>query len=236
MQAKLGSAFRRGKSMSIRIMWAAFVVVVSAAATPAVALSKAGVATFHIGSAGFEMPLPAGYCLPAGHSADVAQVIAAGDKENVTDLSLFSCSGDPFANYILIKTPIPALMADVTREQALAGIGKVFDTNEFQQLLSSGELNGRAAKELGSAIGREIDLSGELKPLGKDATCGYLGGIMQVKMETTAARVSLGACLSVVGRRFMAVYVYGPDKGTAGVAAELAEARRLMETIRPTAD
>ena len=59
-------------------------------------------------------------------------------------------------------------------------------------------------------------------------------GTMDVKMPQITYRVSVGTCLTAVGRRFIAVNAYGPDKGSAGVAALVATARRVMETIRPS--
>src|SRR3954468_23012087 len=149
------------------------------------AQGKPDKATFRIAGAGFEMPLPAGYCLPTGKAVDGAQITAAGDRDNVTDLTLVSCTGEPFSSYILIKTPTTVLTLDINREQALKGLGEAFDAPDFKQKLASGELLRDSGKGVSDALGQRVDLVGEVKPLGKDEACAYVGGTADVKLTNS---------------------------------------------------
>jgi len=203
------------------------------AATGAGAQTKPGWTSFTVGGANFEMPIPAGFCLPNGKTADAARLLATGDKDNVTSVTLLSCTGDGFDTYILIKTPVSLSNTDFTREETLKSLGAAFETPLFKDRLPSAVID-KSAQGLSEAFGQKVDLAGEVKPLGKDQACAYLGGTMDVKMPQITYRVSVGTCLTAVGRRFIAVNAYGPDKGSAGVAALVATARRVMETIRPS--
>jgi hypothetical protein len=64
---------------------AAAVVMVSCAHAQIPAADA--VATFRVGGVDFKLPLPSGYCLPVDKYIDVAQVVAATDNQNVTDLT-----------------------------------------------------------------------------------------------------------------------------------------------------
>jgi hypothetical protein len=201
-------------------------------AAPASAQAKPQVAGFRISGVALEMPVPAGYCLPTGKWTDVAQLMAAADKDNVTDLTLFACPGDGGNDYILVKTPTKVLMVDTGREEALKELATAFDTPELKAEFSSGKLMTDAGKGISDAFGHKVDLAGEIKPLGRDEACVYLGGSTEVKAPNVSYRISVGGCISVVGRRMLSVFLYGPDKGPAGVAALVVRSRRLMETIR----
>ena len=218
--------------MTLGLALAAAAAMISAAAGPADAQAKPAVGSFRISGVGFEMPVPAGYCLPDGKQSDVAQFMAAADKQNVTDLTLFACPGEWKNDYILIKTPVDVLLADVGREEALKALGAAFDNPVTKEAFSSGKLLTDAGKGISEVAGRKVDLTGEIKPLGRDEACAYLGGTTEVKAPNVSYRISVGGCITVVGRRILTVFVYGPDKGSAGVAALVARSRRLMETIR----
>jgi len=201
--------------------------------TAAAAQGKPGWASFSVGSANFEMPIPAGYCLPTGKGSDAARLLATADKLNVTSLTLLSCTGNPFGTYIIIKTPVPVVNSDFTREEMLKSLGSAFEAPSIKEKIATGALLNESADGLSTAFGQKVDLSGDMRPRGKDDACAYLGGTLELKSTQIAYRASMGSCLTAVGRRFIAVHVYGPDKGPAGVAALIATSRRVMETIRP---
>jgi hypothetical protein len=82
---------------------------------------------------------------------------------------------------------------------------------------------------------RKGDLSGDVRPLGKDERCAYLGGVMQVKSATSDYRISIGICMTVVAGRLLTINWYGPDKGSAGVGELLVRAKRLAVGIKGAA-
>jgi hypothetical protein len=90
--------------------------------------STQGTASFRVNGVSFELPIPAGYCLPTGRDIDAVQIMAAADDRNVTHLALFRCDGrgDPALDYIFVKTPVTTLGATVSREGFLSAIGEVF--------------------------------------------------------------------------------------------------------------
>jgi hypothetical protein len=202
------------------------------AATAAAAQTKPEVGSFRISGVSFEMPAPPGYCLPKGKDVDVAQLLAAGDTQNVTHLTLVRCSADSPNDYILVKTPTGALLADVGREDALKALAAAFDEPALKDKFSSGKILAEAGEAISGTLHRKVDITGEVKPAGRDQACAYMGGTTDVKAPETSYRVSVGGCITAVGRRIVSLFVYGPDKGASGVTALLGRARQLMETIR----
>ncbi|HEX8124109.1 MAG TPA: hypothetical protein VF548_00840 [Allosphingosinicella sp.] len=200
-------------------------------------------ASFRVGGVEFQLPLPPGYCLPRGLQVDVAQLVAAGDTANVTDLTLFPCtapaSGPELGNqkdYILIKTPKQAMVTQVTRKDLLAGLGEAFDNPAFTEALNSGKLMKDAGQGVSNVVGTKIDLSGNVAPRGKDDVCAYLGGAMTVTSAVKSYALSVGACITAVGGRILTIYWYGPDEGPASVARLLVKAKGVARTITSRAD
>ena len=195
-------------------------------------------ASFRVGGVELQAPIPAGYCMPAGTEVDVAQLLAAGDDQNVTHLTLVRCRapGAPErtglgSDYILVKTPKQALLVEIGRDQMLAAMGQAFENPALAEALASGKPAEDAEKSLSRVIGDKIDLSGNVVPLGRDDVCAYLGGIVNVSTSTQSYRISLGACMTAVGGRLLAIYRYGPDEGQAGVARLLVKAKEFARTF-----
>jgi hypothetical protein len=213
------------------------------AAPNALAAPKPAEASFRVGTVELKLPLPSGFCLPRGLQADVAQLVAAGDNENVTHLSLFPCNAAVAGpdlgaqkNYILIKTPKQALIAQVGRAELLQGLGEAFEKPAFTEALASGKFMKDAGKGMGEVIGTKVDLSGDVAPRGKDDFCAYLGGTMAVASAIKSYKLSVGACITSVGGRILSIYWYGPDDGSSGVARLLMKAKGLAQTIEARAD
>jgi hypothetical protein len=196
-------------------------------------------ASFRVGGVEFQLPLPSGYCLPRGLQVDVAQLVAAGDSDNVTDLTLFPCSAPVDGpglgaqnDYVLIKTPKPLLIVEASREEVLRGIGEAFENPAFTQAMASGQLMTEAGKDVGDVLGAKVDLSGDVAPRGKDDVCAYLGGTMAVQSPRASYTLSVGACVTAVGGRMLTIYWYGPDQGPASVARLLIKVKGLAQTIK----
>lgn len=201
-------------------------------------LAAAAQASFSVGGVEFGLPLPSGYCLPRGQQVDIARLVAAGDTANVTHLTLFPCDAALDASglgaqkdYILIKTPKQALSAQVTRDELLKGLGDAFESPAFTQALASGELLKEAGKGVSNAVGRTVDLSGNVAPRGKDDLCAYLGGVMAVASSVKSYTLAVGTCITAIGGRVLSVYWYGSNERPAGVARLLVRAKGLAQTI-----
>ncbi|HYD13588.1 MAG TPA: hypothetical protein VEC11_12145 [Allosphingosinicella sp.] len=214
-----------------------YAVLMLALAAAASAQKAAAQATVSFTSAGirFDVPLPSGYCLPRGPFVEFAQQIATADVQNVTHLTLYRCdqqSGDRVVDYILIKTPRPALGTRITREQLMADLGREFAAIPAGGSLLSDESVDAIEGRIASALGRQLEMTGSVRPLGRDSVCAYLGGIFALTMAGGTHNVSAGACVTSVAERIITVNWYGADRGSAGVAALLARARRLATLIR----
>jgi hypothetical protein len=196
-------------------------------------------ASFQVGGIGFQMPLPSGYCLPRGAQVEIARLVAAGDTQNVTNLTLFPCNAPVEAedlgeqkDYILIKTPKQAVNAEVTREALLQGMGEAFESPAFTQAMASGQFLKEAGKGVSDVVGRKVDLSGTVAPRGKDDVCAYLGGTMVVTSTIKSYTLAVGACITAVGGRILTVYWYGADERPSGVARLLVKTKGLARTVR----
>jgi hypothetical protein len=205
------------------LMGAAMLVVATADA-------EAVTATFRINGVELEMPVPEGYCLPRGRDVDVAQAVSAADADNVTHLTLYPCQPqEPLTDYILVKTPRQAVLQTIDREQLLAGLSEVFDNVDVNSMM--GSMNDRIEENLASVIGTRPDLVGRFRPLARDESCAYLGGTMQVTAAQLTYSISVGACMTAISGRMLTVYLYGPDRGSAGVAELLVRAKALAASI-----
>ena len=210
--------------------WAALLMLVTGSA-PAAAAAPA--AEFRSGGLEFQVPMPEGYCLPAGSDVDIAQLVAAGDSANVTHLTLVPCSKKQGLadDYIILKTPKAVLLVTFDRPQFLEELGAAFGSPELSSALASGKLLEQSGKEMGEVIGVPVDLTGEIKPLGKDDVCAYLGGTINVSSAAASYRIAVGMCMTVVAGRVLTINWYGPDRGSAGVASLLLKSKRLAGQI-----
>ena len=201
--------------------------------SPAAAQEK--VAEYRSGGVNFKVPVPPGYCLPKESQFDALRAAAAGDNRNVTHLALLACNiaaDGSIPEYILFKTPNEVVNATLELGQFLAEAGAAFESPALAELLASGKLTEESEASISKALGSKVDLSGGVRPLGKDERCAYMGGTMQVQRAAIAYKFSVGTCMTVVAGRLMTINWYGPDKGAAGVAALLAASKRLAVSIR----
>jgi hypothetical protein len=178
---------------------------IAACALPA----QAQTASFTMGSVAFEVPVPKGYCVPVGQAADVAALTAAADKENITNLSLFPC-GDKgsAADYYLVKAPKNLIATSITLPELLQSAGAEFDKPEFNAMLASGEINDKTSKAFAELTKQVTTLSGQVRPLGHDETCAYMGGVLTFKSETIDYSRTVSACFTVVANRVTFIYRY----------------------------
>lgn len=204
------------------------------AGSPAIA-AESPRASFSINNIRFSLEIPPGYCEPEGAEIEAARVLAAGDQLNVTHLTLIPCESgaSASADYILIKTPAVVLGATVQRGEFLQMLGDAFANTELMANLTSDRVFAESGRGVSEAFGTEVDLSGSIRPLGRDDMCGYIGGAVRVSSAAGDYNVSFGACLTAISGRIMSVYWYGPDRGSAGIADLLIKAKGLAQRIRP---
>lgn len=218
-------------------MKALFLLAAALATSSVSAADTAAPAGFRVGGVDFSLPLPKGYCLPQGVQIDIAQMIAAADPNSVTDLTLVQCGvtiGTGANDYTLIKTPTAALAAAVDRPQLLASLGAEFDKPETLKMLQSDEFDRKVSEDAGKAIPGKPQFAGDIKPLGRDDVCAYLGGTTKVTGNGISYLQAVGTCITSIGNRVVVVNRYGTKADDAGIAALLREAKAVALTIKAT--
>ena len=192
-------------------------------------------ATFQVGGVNFAMQLPSGYCLPTGQHAALAQLLAATDPTNVTDVALFRCGAPVITDaddYTIIKTPVRVLTETVTRQQVLESVGAEFDKPEFAVLLKSGAIDKQVADNFNKAVPADAKFDGALRPLGRDDTCAYIGGTVAVEGKGLRYTQAVGGCITSIGGRVVLIFRYGIKTGTEDVLQLLRESKALVATIK----
>lgn len=191
------------------------------------------IAQFRINGVDFEVAAPPQSCLPNGHQVDAMQLLAAGDRDNVTHVTFLTCGENvtgKAGRYWLVKTVTALLSVDMTREELLIALTPTFNAGytveETAKILENAEAN------VSSALGAKVEYAGDVQPRGVDKTCAYVGGAIQVTAGTLKYDQAVGGCLTVVGRRQITVYRYGNKTDSASIIALMQEARDFAATIK----
>jgi len=187
---------------------------------------------FRVGPVAFDLPVPAGFCLPQGEDAAAAQLIAASDRDNVTHASLLQCDEKRrWVDYFLIKTPTTALVATMTNDAFQRAAEP-----ELAKGFNSDEITASVSKDVSETVQSKIDLKGQIVFLGKDETCLYLGAVFDVTgANGTAYTLAMAQCMTVVGGKMLSIYRYGEGKDGKAVEALKPSAKALAQAIRPAA-
>ena len=216
-------------------MKALFLLTATLAASTVGAAVTPAPSTFRIGGVEFALPLPTGYCMPQGKQIDIAQLIAAADPNSVTHLTLVRCGVEMTTganDYTLIKTPKTALVVAVDRPTLLKSLGAEFDNPETLKYLQSDAFDKKVSEDLGKVIPGKPQFAGDIKPLGRDDVCAYLGGTTKVEGNGASYSQAVGTCITSIGKRVVVVNRYGVRTDSAGVVALLRQARALALTIK----
>lgn len=215
-------------------MKALFFLAATLAASTAGAAVTAASSTFRVGGVDFSLPLPTGYCMPQGRQIDIAKLIAAADPNSVTHLTLMQCGVEITTganDYTLIKTPNTALVTAVDRPTLLASLGAEFDKPETLKFLQSDAFDKKVSEDAGKVIPGKPQFTGDIKPLGRDGVCAYLGGTTKVVGNGTSYSQAVGTCITSIGKRIVVVNRYGVRADDNGVAILLRQAKALALTI-----
>lgn len=216
----------------MKIIGAALAAIASIAAAPA---ADSRIADFRVGGVSFALPMPEGYCLPIDRQADVAQLLASLDTENVTDLTLMPCNGSlnkGTNDYTVIKTPRTALMASISRPALLAQVGKEFDSPATTADLKSGKTMAPAEDAFSNLTGMKVKLTGDFVPRGKDEVCGYLAGVLRYNSPVLSYDQPLAGCITSVGNRVLYIYRAGMKTDDASILQLMRETRAMALSIK----
>jgi hypothetical protein len=177
------------------------------------------------------LPVPEGFCLPTGPYEVGARQMAAFDEDNVTLLTLNSCSqmaakARRMTHYVHVKFPVSArgltvTMADVHRE--FPDAPDVF-ARWFDAIMDEGDLNG----DFTQLLGKEAVFSQGLRPVGEDQTGFYLAGTLTLEAGDERVVMSAASGVTSIRGKVIAFNVYGPGSTPADIAARLREAKGLV--------
>lgn len=165
----------------------------------------------------------------------MAQLIAAGDTASVTHVTFKRCSGNftlGANDYILIKTPTSMLSVNVDRPALIKELGAQFADPVAVAETSSALNRTDAGADLSRVLGTKVELKGEVKPLGHDEVCAYMGGQIEVKSAATSYLQPTGVCITSVGGKVVTIGRYGTDLTPAAIATLLRETRVIALSIR----
>lgn len=194
------------------------------------------VVRFSVGGVAMTAPIPDDYCVPTGQERRAADLLAEGDRENLTQATLMRCDrqGKPDSmqyDYYLIKSP-RAPMPALKRADFIAMMAKELALPEYQDGRSGKASLNDASGHLTETMGTKIDLSGEIKPRGADASCVYMGGEVSVSSAAISYPVAVGGCGTTVGGQMLFIYSYDDPARPHAVAAQLRRVRALVDRIK----
>ncbi|RYD96724.1 MAG: hypothetical protein EOP61_17590 [Sphingomonadales bacterium] len=194
------------------------------------------VAPFKIGAVAIEAPIPAGFCLPSGDAIAKAQLGAASDTGNTTHATLYACAqmqgSDRINDYFLIKTPKDLLDVKLTRGEVLDALTKELEDPNFSEEKLSRDAGAEASKGISEASGTQTTVTTDIRPLGRDKDCAYMGGIVAATTAEGSFALNVGGCVTAVGDRLVMVFRYAKGTTRAAATALLPDARKLAMALR----
>ena len=190
----------------MRISSVTFVATVVALSAGVSAQAPANTVPFAIGGTGFEVPLPAGYCLPTGDDLENARWAAEQDGANATPVDVERC-GTFGEDYILIKHPRD--IAPITVEKSVF-LGYVQDMLQTQHGMDEvRQAADQAGAEMNENTGGEIQMGApDIRYAGADEDCVYLTGTIPLTAGGTSSVARVGTCFTLVGATHMVVHSY----------------------------
>ena len=168
---------------------------------------------FTVGGKAFTVPVPQGYCLPAGVTIALAEKVASLDTMNLTHANLDRC-GTFGEDYVHIKSPRTSQPVPMPRAVFLALIARELQTANGQKLV--GEALEEAGRDVAKGTNNEVQLDNAVpRFVGQDDLCVYMALVSDVVGAQGAIKIRGVICMTVVGGEFMNVNAYAIDgRGT----------------------
>ena len=214
--------------------WAAGAAIISLAATPAPATATASSATVTVRVVGddIDLPLPAGYCEPTGRYIDLAQIIAAVDKESITLATFYDCAAmaaeEVPKRYIIVKALRAALMQRITREELLKQLGDI-PKSEMTAAIQAATTSEALSKNASEVLG-DVDLGAKMEPADADENGYYMAGVGRFKKDATSYTLAMAVGITSVKGHVLSLSAYQPGETMKTIAETLRQAR--FETSR----
>lgn len=192
-------------------------------------------AQFSIGSVAMEVPAPDGFCLPTKQAAAVLQMHDRLDPVNATLAIFLPCAkaDDPSsADFFVIKSPRAMTNTPVTRSQLIKTLREQSSAlGDSERILSDDDetaINENAKEN----VGVDPKVKTDLRVMGTDEDCVYMGGTVLVAAVEPAATSVVGVCISAIGNRMFAAYRFIPGSQMKEARPLLPLARKLAMSVR----
>jgi len=198
------------------------------------AQQPASAAEFMIGAQRFRATYPAGFCLGTPQQLKNMQALDQADPLSDTIALAVPCpDGDSKEQnvYAVFKTPRQLVDSSVPLTQVIEGFssGTVSDGD----LAAYAKENGKQVSEI---TREKTDMDLAIKPMGKDARCGYMGGAVTIIKETATYHATVGICATGSSNKVILVSVYGPAGGAEEVEKRLKTAANFADGLKPISD
>lgn len=202
-------------------------VLAIASAVPAHA-QEAQTARFQVTGVEIALPIPKGYCLPQGKAVSVAQLVAASDDVNVTDLTLYQCGDEArFVDHYVLKTTKSLLGINIAREELIAAMINALDDPAVKEAVDPAKLAPEWERGFANVTGQKATISSALRWLGHDDVCVYLAGIVTFKNANGESVRAVSGCMTAVAGRAVNVYRYSDGADPANAPKYLSDVKKM---------
>ncbi|MDG2534767.1 hypothetical protein P6144_13980 [Sphingomonas sp. HITSZ_GF] len=187
---------------------------------------------FEVTGVEISLPTPKGFCRPQGQAAIVAQLTAASDDSNVTNLTLYRCGDESeFLDYYILKTTKTLLMLSISRADFIAGVVESLDDPAVKAAVDPARINPEIERNLDTLFGVKGKIGGEIRWLGHDDSCVYLGGVMRLESQGGVYTRAVSGCMTAVGGRAVNLYRYSAGEA-ANVTKYLPELKAMALSMQ----
>lgn len=215
----------------MKFLTATCLLICAVCIVPQAAAEESNTANFRIGGVELSLPVPVGYCQPAGNRVDIAQIMAAADSLNVTHTTIFKCEDAKMLDYVILKTPIQALLPSIDRAEFLRIATSEFSKPETLAALSNDKIEKEVSQGFENVLNQKVSIESQIGYRGGDDACIYLGGYASYTNIPEPYTIALGMCMTTVEKKVVSVNVYGPPKDSGDVARLMARAREIALSI-----
>jgi hypothetical protein len=180
----------------------------------------------------YMVPAPEGYCSsgPAADAYREGQNQSSPDKPS--DAVFARCDAVPYKTYDFYVVSVMRGGPRITLPELLAALRRELPVARQRETLVSDSTRANFERNWGEALDRDVKVSSGIHPIQIDDVCGYMGGIIQYRIEgETAQDITAIVCITAIGGHavYVSHYIGGTDKAAAIAAAP--ELKQFAQSI-----